>query len=86
MFLECIHNPISVYIHAYLMIFSFIIEYSAMHVLPLGESCNSLTAVPEYLQLATHCNCTGSTDIICYRTLWLYVLYMQCVCCLTVQN
>lgn len=50
-----------------------------MHALPLGEPCNSLTAVPEYFQLETHCNCTGDTNIICYRILWLYVLYMQCV-------
>lgn len=32
------------------------------------------TAVPEYLQLATHGNCTGDTDIICYR-IFLCTLY-----------
>lgn len=46
-FLNIIHNHISVYIHAYLIIFCFITEYSAMHGLPLCEPWNSLTAVPD---------------------------------------
>lgn len=51
MFLECyiIHNHISVYMHVYLIILHFIIEYSAMYMLPFGEHYNSLTAVPECL-------------------------------------
>jgi len=48
-FLNVIHNHISVCIHIYLIILHFITEYSARYILPFGEHYNSLTAVPERL-------------------------------------